>query len=46
MPTWLIIFLVIGVILMIAIGGVVYYCSESDHPTHKMGGTITFLFHS
>ena len=43
MPTWLIMFLVIGVILMIAIGGVAYYCSENDHPTHKMGGAITFF---
>ena len=43
MPTWLIIFLIIGVILIIAMSGVVYYCSTNEHPTHKLGGTITFF---
>jgi len=43
MPTWLIILLVIGIIMMIGIGGVIFYCSENDHPIHKMGGTITFF---
>jgi len=43
MPTWLIVLLVIGIIIMLGVGGIVYYCSENDHPTHKMGGTLTFF---
>jgi hypothetical protein len=42
MSTWLIVLLIIGVILMIAVGGIIYYCSKNDHPTHKLGGMLTF----